>query len=665
MKDFFQENLAKIQAIFPDPEKQNEIKLINENIYVEVDEEHSDMIFLPSGTALANLQSKSITEWKQSIENPVRFITPEFSFTESRYSDVNHAFSAAIDVDDRPILEYLLRQKSDSAPHEPFAPKPTYIVFGFLNLISLIEIIDELPDFSSILVIEHSLERIVCALKFFSLDYLLEKIKSRASGFSIVYEEKADSLVAAFQKHILNLSPSVVYNMHLISPVVPSAVLTRFQGWLESPQGGKAIVELLFGNETDEINQLLNCFLNSNNSQDVKYLNTNFNRENADRESKESGSIILTASGPSLDDNISFLKSISSTSTIVAAGSSIGTLLRNGIKPTAVVLLEMASVVYYDILQLVSEGFDLSDIILIGSFSIDPRIKKLFNSFFAFSRPSVCSTTILDDESGKSLLPQAGPQVANAALEVVLSLGYKHLHFCGCDFASLSADHSRSRDAVGHSFRDLNIPAESRGKGTVFTDAELMITAQFFSEMLSRYDVQATTCGNGIPLKNTTYIDNDIDLNLLESNYFRERLNQSSFEYDASRHHIDLVSKVNNAADQIHAEIVNAIESYSCWSRDLQNILDSYLVFQRPQDESAEYKLYLRCYRSLLFKLFRSLAVDCDEQSFLRIKNNTLLSLHELKLGSANFFHSLFLIISNPVMIQMYDPKMISSILLK
>ena len=113
-------------------------------------------------------------------------------------------------------------------------------------------------------------------------------------------------------------------------------------------------------------------------------------------------SVILTASGPSLDDEISFLRDHSSAA-IVAAGSSVGTLLRNGIQPTAVVLLEMASVVYYDLLQLIVEGYDLSNIILIGSLSIDPRIKKLFKSFVAFSRPSMATATLLDDDSIQSV----------------------------------------------------------------------------------------------------------------------------------------------------------------------------------------------------------------------------------------------------------------------
>ena len=221
----------------------------------------------------------------------------------------------------------------------------------------------------------------------FSLDKLLEKIKLRNSGFSILFEEKADDLIAAFQRYVLNQSPSVAYNIQLISPVIPSAVLTRFQGWLESPQGGKAIVELLFGNETDELNQLANYLLNCTHPETTRLFNSSYYASKP-ADLSPHHSVILTASGPSLDEEISFLKDHSS-SAIIAAGSSVGTLLRNGIQPTAVVLLEMASVVYYDLLQLLVEGYDLNNIVLIGSLSIDPRIKKLFKLFVAFSRPSM------------------------------------------------------------------------------------------------------------------------------------------------------------------------------------------------------------------------------------------------------------------------------------
>ena len=44
----------------------------------------------------------------------------------------------------------------------------------------------------------------------------------------------------------------------------------------------------------------------------------------------------------------------------------------------------MASLVYYDLLELIYEGYNFSGIELIGSLSIDPRIRNLFESLLHF-----------------------------------------------------------------------------------------------------------------------------------------------------------------------------------------------------------------------------------------------------------------------------------------
>ena len=56
----------------------------------------------------------------------------------------------------------------------------------------------------------------------------------------------------------------------------------------------------------------------------------------------------------------------------------MGSLLRAGIKPDACVLLEMASVVFRDIVDLEFEGYSLKDITLFASATVDPRLSSKF-----------------------------------------------------------------------------------------------------------------------------------------------------------------------------------------------------------------------------------------------------------------------------------------------
>ena len=62
------------------------------------------------------------------------------------------------------------------------------------------------------------------------------------------------------------------------------------------------------------------------------------------------------ASGPSLDNQLENLKKLSSQYSIVACGSSLGTLFKNKIKVSAYVNLEMESLVYDDLYKLATRG---------------------------------------------------------------------------------------------------------------------------------------------------------------------------------------------------------------------------------------------------------------------------------------------------------------------
>ena len=101
----------------------------------------------------------------------------------------------------------------------------------------------------------------------------------------------------------------------------------------------------------------------------------------------KSDDVLIVASGPSLDRNIEELKSIQNSITIISAGSAIGSLLRNDIQPDYAVLLENNKSVFRDMCQLVGEGYDLKQITLIASITVDPRIASLFGSFITYQRP--------------------------------------------------------------------------------------------------------------------------------------------------------------------------------------------------------------------------------------------------------------------------------------
>ena len=273
-----------------------------------------------------------------------------------------------------------------------------------------------------------------------SIFRVISCLKTRGIGFTILHAESSRVLKKSLLDFIGYSEPLCLYGITLIKNLVPSVVYRELELWMKSPDGITSFVPYLFGNETDEINQVLNANFIKNHSLNNRYSLNAY----ASEASLLSGRVILAASGPSLDHSIDELKDLQSKGyLIVSSGSSLGTLIRNGITPNYAVFLEMSSLTY-DSLELIAEGHDLSSITAVMSNTVDPRLLTLFQKCITFLRPRSAGRFIFDEIGGT--LIQSGPQVANAALEFLLAVGVRSFLLFGCDFSSRTANtHGQSR----------------------------------------------------------------------------------------------------------------------------------------------------------------------------------------------------------------------------
>ena len=210
--------------------------------------------------------------------------------------------------------------------------------------------------------------------------------------------------------------------------------------------------------------------------------------------------ICVIASGPSLDDHIDWLKSNADNLYILAAGSSFLSLLTAGVKPNGVVLLERNDDVYLELSKLALDNFNFDGIDLFASSTLDPRVLSFFDDIYQFHRPqSLTSNLYLDERS--AFLPQAGPHVVNAAVEVSMFLGAENLILVGCDFGTTIRTKPRSSYAYDRNTRLINLAlAGSKGK-TVYSEAGLVFSAQLFDSILSYSAISAYRLGDGLPLE--------------------------------------------------------------------------------------------------------------------------------------------------------------------
>ena len=203
------------------------------------------------------------------------------------------------------------------------------------------------------------------------------------------------------------------------------------------------------------------------------------------------------------------LKELPSNLGKISAGSSLRSLLVNGIFPKFHILLERAGAVYDEVKSLCDEGFDLSGIILIASNTVDPNLTQIYKETYFYTRPFSSAAFIFDgiDNLNKSQLSVAGPESTNAALEVAIELQPKNIYLFGCDFGSPSRDSPRSATAAGLNSRELADPRRGSLGKTIFTQSTLELAATIFNTLLSSYRGQCYRIGQGLKLSNALNID--------------------------------------------------------------------------------------------------------------------------------------------------------------
>ena len=248
-------------------------------------------------------------------------------------------------------------------------------------------------------------------------------------------------------------------------------------------------------------------------------------------------------------------------------------------------LLERQSVVYHDIKELVDEGYNLTNIVLISSITVDPRICSYFTKVAFFHRPASTSLALFSPEYQYSLL-QSGPHSVNAALEAALFIGVRKILCLGCDFGTSDKNYPRSSTAIGESPRSFPLPVRGRSGKTVFTNPELVYAKINFANALSYYKATAFSPPYGVQIDHLEVIsdiESDSALSDFSSSKSLDIMTITSPNIVSS---LDLINSIT-ASKQHLFEFIDYLSSIlqesSKWSLDSSRKLD--LFFNR--DEST------------------------------------------------------------------------------
>lgn len=427
---------------------------------------------------------------------------------------VGDILSDLVDTERLVVLEQMPSLQEDCLPTDsqikelPLA-KDT-LLLGSLCLLGIEELLfsNILKPSQSFLLVETDLSQLAAVFSLINLSQIVDTLKSEGKGFDLLFiDQNSTDYGPLLLDKIAKSNPLSIHGLWIYRSPKLSPVLTKLNSWCHSSDGLLDYAKGFLGNDTDEFNQVLHATWNLVRNNQIRLI----------RESTKEVDlpVLIVASGPSLDDQLAWLRENHDKFTIISAGSSIGSLLKAGIHVDAAIILEMGSIVYRDLSNLCFEGYSLNEINLIASITIDPRISDLFKSVYFFNRPLSAASALFEDLAGSSLI-QAGPQAANAAIEVVLHLGIRKILLLGCDFAAKNPLYPRSLNAIGTSPRDLILPVPGNMGKTVYSSAELSVARQLLENAIGLYSANVMQIGEGAKINRVGVVE---DLNGIVSVY--------------------------------------------------------------------------------------------------------------------------------------------------
>lgn len=192
--------------------------------------------------------------------------------------------------------------------------------------------------------------------------------------------------------------------------------------------------------------------------------------------------LVVVGSGPSLDDCLSDLRALEGRSLLISAGSSLGTLLRAGIRPHFHVHVERGYLgqlksLYKDLLDS-CELEDFGGIVGVLPTSIDPDLPSLYQRVVMYGRSAQTPVRAWSDLQS-AVLRHEGPECLSAAFAFAMHLCPGRVFLIGCDLGAVEGAVDRSIGALGRSARHFRLRVKGNLAQSVMTSSQMLLQLSY------------------------------------------------------------------------------------------------------------------------------------------------------------------------------------------
>lgn len=211
----------------------------------------------------------------------------------------------------------------------------------------------------------------------------------------------------------------------------------------------------------------------------------------------------IVAAGPSLDEGIETLHRIRERIVLFSAGTALRALLRNGIVPDYHCELENVDAVC-DALAEAAKFGDLSQITLIASATVHPRVPPLFRDTIFYFRDLVSPTQILGRKHRE--IYATSPTCANLALTASGYMGFTDFALFGTDCGTRPGGTRHAKGTVYSDVAQFEAHDRPRGHvlevegnfgGTVHTDNIYDSCRVMLADTIRYFGLRVRNCSDG------------------------------------------------------------------------------------------------------------------------------------------------------------------------
>jgi hypothetical protein len=315
-----------------------------------------------------------------------------------------------------------------------------------------------------LVIVEESRDNFVHASSVIDWESIWRLSQELGTTIKLTIEKDPIRIHEGVKTHIMSSSLMGLDGLHVFNHGYSSA-LKQASALLMDPKS--ANLASFMGFITDEYNMMKNSFRN---------LRHGTKRLIGPAKEKCYYPVLIVGSGPSLEENMEWLRNNRDKFILISSGSSLAVLLKNGVRSDFHCNLERAQSILERHEELVQQGYadELKQIYAVMTTTIWPGVDQFFKDTVYFLRPALSPLGVFAENFDQVLFNE-GPQVTNTAFAFARRLAAKEIYLLGVDLGTTNPDLPRAKDAwKGIRPRQLTIPLRGNKGKTVFTDMALV-----------------------------------------------------------------------------------------------------------------------------------------------------------------------------------------------